>query len=835
MKKVIILLFLQCFLITLKAQDSLDSGCVVYVDSIYDNSSITRSHLLLGKARHSLHNQYRHATQMDTVYSRKKKIMAIYDPDVTEFTDGVIHCLRMAMDLWEDRINFKFPIIFLVNYTYDLDDDLEIKTSVRYSKLSRFQSRSNSIYSWNNSLQENAQTNIMATYPDTISINANVEWNSAWSYDINGMGSNLITALLRHIGHILGFGSSVITANGTTRFCISGAASDFDRLIVDENNTALSSYCQNQAALISSGYFTHDLRINSPNQYALYSSKSGYIPFRSAMYFSLPSDNIMNYPYGDRTQLRSINHETMDVLKSIGWGQRVSPYNVSIQSSTLDAVGYGSGYATHLFSAVDSAGSDVQSAVWKYQRFSNVTGDYVDVSTSTGSAFSLSPPSVVSDAIDEDKCLQGRIVCTLTNGGEQISYTKPVFLELRPWFTSLEVENVFAPSNSNYFSFDVRVKSLGATSGQLLVCNEYGQVLTYNMNGYNEEVIHVSNVFKFGQTYFDLTQNNSYGGNVKIILYEEATSAARKQNDVPSMAIDDMQIIPIEGEIREDRLFVQDGDSVSLTLSNIDDDSFKATGNIQVSWKLVIPKYNNKKWEYNIGGDAHGCSFKVKPDLVGGSAHNLVYIWDEETDDVYNDGVIRATLRDGEHVVKQVDYPIRLKVLPSMPRVTVVSSCDEYDADMNGFIPVYYLQITASGHKIGIVHSQLGSSSANGCYFFADEPMPMNLRVDWAYPNCFFDCSLINDYGFITSTPVFAEFTGINHPEYQNLSIKQENGTCFFDFGELLDHVLITDLQGKTWCSLNSVSRIEQPLSKGIYLLRLKKDAKINTLKIVIK
>ena len=305
----------------------------------------------------------------------------------------------------------------------------------------------------------------------------------------------------------------------------------------------------------------------------------------------------------------------------------------------------------------------------------------------------------------------------------------------------------------------------------------------------------------------------------------------RQQAVESSMATTKLRIIPVEGEIVEERLFVQDNDFVSLKLSDVNDEPVEVSKDTQTRWQLVIPKGRDRYWECDLGGDSQGCSFRMSPYFVGGRADMLECVWDDETDNVYNDGVIRATMKKGDQVVGNAEFPIRLNVLPSMPQVALISSGEEYDDEYGRFIPIYYLRISAKGYITGYVFS----NGNMGQVFFADEPMPMTLRIDWAYPNCFFSCSLHNDYGWTKSPPFFAEFTGIDQHEYGQFSIKQHNGICLIDLGHTMDHALIADLNGKTWCSLHNVNHIELPLPTGVYLLRLKDGKSNNTIKIVIK
>lgn len=109
------------------------------------------------------------------IKSRMGKFIVNYD-DNYFMTEGVLHCLKLAIDTWEDRIIIKKPINFFVRISEKMDPDLAISTKVGYSryKVGEFEALPDNLYN-----QFYKGTN----FNDTITINALLNWDSSWQYD----------------------------------------------------------------------------------------------------------------------------------------------------------------------------------------------------------------------------------------------------------------------------------------------------------------------------------------------------------------------------------------------------------------------------------------------------------------------------------------------------------------------------------------------------------------------------------------------------------------------------------------------------------------------------
>ena len=80
-------------------------------------------------------------------------------------SEGVLHCLKTAMDSWENAIAIKEPIKFHVCISEDLNEDIAISTTVGYSYYNR-----RDLESLPDNLHRQIDNNI--TEHDTITINA---------------------------------------------------------------------------------------------------------------------------------------------------------------------------------------------------------------------------------------------------------------------------------------------------------------------------------------------------------------------------------------------------------------------------------------------------------------------------------------------------------------------------------------------------------------------------------------------------------------------------------------------------------------------------------------
>lgn len=521
MKYILILLILA----VLPAYSQEESGSVIYVDSIGNTSRLRtdRPHM-------------QNTDEEMAMTSREGKIAVKYI-DNFFMTEGVKRCLRMSLDAWENKININTPISLKVSVSEDMDPSIEIKTTVGYYIANNIAYPS----SFMSQIQGTTETSI-----DEIAINAFVDWNTSWDNDNNSWGyDNLQTALLRHIGHLLGFGTSVVERSGGLGFAIRRIPSAFDKIVSDGQTTLGSIDFRNSTAI--ENFLRKAIHLSTPHgAYNLFTSHEDYVPFRSGSYFSLPKDNILNYPYGDRSVLQAINDETLNTMETIGWD--VKTHDINVTGSNVDVLGYGSIYMPHTFEINDDGMNISENTDWTFQLYNNDTKSYTDKQYYHGKTFVLNNTTINMPNIDEFMCQQGRIICSNTTDGISRQNSFLLSLDTRPHFNGIEVSNIQDIPNTDYYSFDIKLSSLGTEEGDIIVSSDYGTLQTTTFGGGNETYIHVPQALKFGQIYLYINMVNTYGTTSRYITLNEYRSAiANAINEIDCHADIPAEIYTING------------------------------------------------------------------------------------------------------------------------------------------------------------------------------------------------------------------------------------------------------------------------------------------------
>jgi len=518
MKKIFLILINVLCMLPSFGQDT-EEYIVTYVDSIPSNASykMTRNRQNVQKAEA---NTLR-------LYSREKKIIVEYTDDDFMMTTGILRCMKMAIDTWESKIIIKYPFIIKLEISENLNPNIEIQTNVLYSYANREAVPSSLYYQ-----EYKYSTNNIS---GTIVLNANIEWNYSWADDEGMSGTdNLTTALLRHVAHILGFGSTEVKLGDQYGF-IPYVTSKFDKMVSNGQQT-LASLAFNGNNDDFENFFKSDLYLQLPNnRYPLYSSPTGYVQYRTGKYFSLKKNNIMNYPYGDKTELQGINEETLEVMEAIGWS--VNPYDVKITSLDVDINGYGSIYLPMTFNAYDSDNNIIRNATWTYQLYNGK--EYIDKQSISGSSFTIMPDIETGEYNDEFVFQQARIICSVEKNGKTERYNYPLYLELKPLFIDYEISNIKENYDSRYYSYDIKLRHIGVNNGVVFVCNDGGETINHRIKNEYETQIHVSKAYKYGTSYLDITLNNQYGStgrflyiNTDLFKNNISTNSTVKMNPV---------------------------------------------------------------------------------------------------------------------------------------------------------------------------------------------------------------------------------------------------------------------------------------------------------------
>lgn len=551
---------------------STDWGTVVYSENL---NGTTQSNVR--KAR-QVQEDYRLLDSIRVV-SRQGKLTAICETSYF-MTEGVLHSIKLALDIWEERVKISVPIKFYVVISEDMDEETAISTTVLYSMKSRGVSQPRSLLS--------QSASIVSQDKDTIRINAFANWGVSWLYDDVYAGRySLSTYLLRHIAHILGFGCSIVDRDNNKGFAVPRSLSPFDSML-DKNGQKLRGTFTSSAI---EDYLRGDINIKASNfSYPIYTGKEFQFN-TSGKYFSLGQDNIMEHPLVDASQPLTINAETLDVMEAIGWD--VSPHDARIVCDSTDNQGYGSIYREYNFRIEDATLNNSSSqCFWQYQIYAK--GKYTTLNTANSTHFAISP-AIREESLDEFNCQQARVLCNY-KGKE---YTYPLFLETRPLIERVICNNKHSMGNGGY-EFDIRIDTRGAESGTITVSDDAGSSLNYPITG---NLLHVGPLVDGVQAYIDISLENSFGYAIDYIELGEIKEPAE------AIASRDKRSIIVKCNGEQGKTVFHDGDSVTLdfeygnSISHVD----------SMKWEVELTDIFDRKQRYTLSKETTA-SFVVAPD-----------------------------------------------------------------------------------------------------------------------------------------------------------------------------------------------------------------------------
>lgn len=206
-------------------------------------------------------------------------------------------------------------------------------------------------------------------------LNSDLDWNCKFSKEY-ASEYNLPTVVLRGIARCLGFGSSVTEYSKDEFFYRFDFPTYFDKLLYN-NDKAL---CDIPTGSVDMANF-----VKSDDVYAHTTSKSHkiyapkeFVQDLSLCYFD-DQNSIMSYHIGQGNIDLSIDENTYDILRTIGWDLPQSGF--PIKCDDISDNGIGSSYDTHVFSLLNGT-ENVSNYRWRFLLKSKL-GDYTEVSSGT--------------------------------------------------------------------------------------------------------------------------------------------------------------------------------------------------------------------------------------------------------------------------------------------------------------------------------------------------------------------------------------------------------------------------------------------------------------------
>ena len=749
------------------------------------------------------------------IKSRMGKFIVNYD-DNYFMTEGVLHCLKLAIDTWEDRIIIKKPINFFVRISEKMDTDVAISTKVGYSryKVGEFEALPDNLYN-----QFYKGTN----FNDTITINALLNWDSSWQYDTAYSGTiNMSNAFLRNIARILGFGCSVVIRDSGLGFKVNRFSSPFDRLLTNDE-IFLSELKKEGKPIDFERFFSSKLYLKSNKyKYAMYNC-GHFESEKSGVYFNLGYDNIMEYPLKEKNKLMNINNETLNVISDIGWQTYL--HDLCITCDSVDILGCGSIFNKQIFNIVNPIDGKKLKGDWFYQIYNTITCKYENISMKPHSEVFVVTPNIIEKSFDEFLYQQGRIVCKVGNK----EYTRIISLDVRPLIKDVRITNV-RDVNKDFYQFDIDIKGMGANNGTVVVSDDTGVTNCYD---YSDGTIHVSPMVKGSKVYIDVSLENDYGESGRFMevgcLYPSAM-LNNKKNDI--FHVD----VKINNNGAENK--IKAGDLVTLSLlndNNIEIDS--------VEWRIYLKQLNGEDYYCTLSKDKQ-FSFTNSPGMFNcyfSKPYNKFmqgYNW-EDLKEVNPDSCFYACkiyYKEGsDRVSKYIcsDF-IPFDVLPTDP---VISISKIWVPDWADDFPICRIMIDGENYDCGIVmiaeyNNNIGVHVDDIFYEIPDTGL---LVYPGHWDNGIY-CWTINKYGQAMSSIIKPSTVGISQEYGDNVDLFVEDKEIIIKSPNSVD-VYIYNINGTLEKVSKNSTMYTTVLNKGVYVIKIfnNNTNKVLTNKVCIK
>ena len=262
-------------------------------------------------------------------------------------------------------------------------------------------------------------------------------------------------------------------------------------------------------------------------------------------------NSIMSYHIGQRNVDLSIDENTSDIRRTIGWDLPQSGF--SIKCDDISDNGIGSAYDTHVFSLLNGS-ENVSNHRWRFLLKSKL-GDYTEVSSGTSDTFTIpqiSSPDQFHVNINGD--LEGRIECEYTLNGVQC-YATPftLSLELKPIIRS--IDNIAVVNNSEYeFALNFNVHYSGADYLSVEIEEEYNTTLrSYRFDEPYIAHVKIGNITNLYYSWITVIVSNKYGTVSETLeyapTYEAKVFATPSDIQSSSPIVNEIRLYSVDGSL----------------------------------------------------------------------------------------------------------------------------------------------------------------------------------------------------------------------------------------------------------------------------------------------
>lgn len=386
-------------------------------------------------------------------------------------------CIEFAVIIWESNIENSQPLKIKFEYA-DIDED--IRTEVVYNSLGGV------LYPYSlcvyNGTVPSHNSN---SYDGTIYINKNKPWDYSVGEKISANENNLTYGLVRAIGRILGFGSTIkINNNGNYYFGSKRAFSYFDGLITTSDNKFLTNIpLMGGKENIELTSFVNDESREFFVKELISDYKLAKGPYtKNKLPLTLMEKGLMASEIETGDYNLQIDNITKSILGFLGWNI-LDNNKIAIRSNEIGENGIASAYEEHLF-YIDSSMSEITNPKWTFRM--PLRNGKESVVSLNDKGLKCIVPQIENEEL-YDVTVDGVICCTLefscmNNGNEIKAYPFKVYLELKP---KVQAKIIEVKDNSPYDSYDAfyEVTYTGSESIMISVEEEYGSRLkTWHIN-----------------------------------------------------------------------------------------------------------------------------------------------------------------------------------------------------------------------------------------------------------------------------------------------------------------------------------------------------------------
>ena len=809
------LFWVFCFSSIVYGQDYVEeSGVATYLDKIPDGVIRREKNVEnIRKVRYVRSNDLE-------IKSRLGNFIVDYNEDVTFLTEGIKHCIKLALDVWEEKIVFKKPVKIHIYASCNMDTTIAIATTVGYT---RKRDQNFSIPD-NLFIQDNNAAGVSIN--DTIKINTSVDWNSAWPTDGKENGTvSLLTGLLRNICRVLGFGCSVVERSSGVSFSVLRTPSVFDKLMFN-GDTYLSSLSHALPARIKS-FFTKNVRLKSDTfEYNLYNT-NGFVNGISGNYFSLGYANLMEYPINEKSCLLPINDEVLNVLEKIGWN--VQKHDRHIVCDNSDTLGFGSAYKTYKFTLNDKTEGRTNRTSWKFQVFDTPSCTYQTVSTYNGELFTVQP-AIKDNSLDNYNCMQARVVAT----ADGTDYYFPLSLDVLPLVQNIKICNIDKIDNQCY-KFDVTIDQLGATDGYVLASDDLGNTINCDFTS-TDKPINVSGLFIGYTAYIDITLRNKYGVTDRFICQD----ICPRENSLSTQMTSSVMPINMLHGINKQKTILHDGDNYEMR-TNCPEEEIDS-----VEWRLCLDGWY-RPLAKKIGREK-SYTFEVTPDNI-----DCVFMQDYGSDIIkVNTGMTwrcskQIPNQDGMYFLATIythdsngqrsqDYRFAdfvFDVLPSEPTTEVLDVwVDKCDEDW----PLVKIKTSADHCESMAVSINQYEGPTDYIYSLFDYDYGNEYTIELAGWRNKFYCTAFNKYGRNTGPKISVRTASVNNIGNSEFTVTVDGYNMRIVNGNPFN-IAVFNTDGTIIYKSVHVQRFSERFAPGFYIVNLYDSVTKSTItkKIIIK